>query len=183
MALLNPRFNVSGVHPGEAESWSLVTHVEAERIAGFAPEPYRGWEDFERWIDFQRAFEEGALVLGFFDPLYEGYEDFNEAWDNSSYMFELPTGRVIVCPFGGGAVDDMQEGWLTAPFARGWDEITGDVGVFDGEDFENYEDQWKGNEAFVWDWDLLSSETAMFDEGAQPVERFMLAAWPPEEEE
>ncbi|MCP4678752.1 MAG: hypothetical protein GY854_25230 [Deltaproteobacteria bacterium] len=183
MALLNPRFDVAGTYPGEAEHWTLITYVAAERIMGFGPEPHRAWEDFERWIDFKRTFEEGDLVLGFFDPLYEGYEDFNEAWDNSSYMFELPTGRVITYPFGGGVVDDMQEGWLTEPFAREWDDITAVVGVFDGDTYEDFEDEWKGNEAFAWEWGAVSSDTAMFDSGAQAAERFILVDWPPEEEE
>ena len=171
MGLLNPRFDVPGVNPGEAEHWTLLTHVEAERIVGFGPEPYRAWEGFERWIDFKRELGDVGIVLGFFDPLYEGYEDFNEAWDNSSYLFQLPEGRVIVCPFGGGAVDDMQEGWLTEPFARGWDEIGSVVGMFGGDSSEDFEEQWRANEDYAWDLVDVSTETGLFG-GTHETESF-----------
>ena len=107
MAVLNPGFEDGGVLPGEAEHWTLVTFTALERIAGFGPEPFKAWEDFERWADFLATLEPEDIAIAFFDPRAEGYEDFEESWNNEFYLTELPTGHVITAPFSGGAVEDM----------------------------------------------------------------------------
>ncbi|MDJ0766815.1 MAG: hypothetical protein QNJ97_27830 [Myxococcota bacterium] len=170
MALLNPRFENPGPNPGEAEHWILMTCTSGQSIAGFGPEPYRAWEDFERWIEFKPFFEDGDLILGFFDPLKEGFEDFEDAWSNDHFSFELPPGQVITCPFGGNTFEDMHAGWLSQAFAWSWDDVTAIVGVFYGEPIEDFEDHWRGNEFFFWLWADVSSETAMFD--GEPWEAF-----------
>ena len=164
MAIMNPGFEDTGALSGEAEHWTLVTFVTAERIAGFGPAPYRAWEDFERWADFMQSFAPGELAIGFFDPLAEGYEDFEDAWDNDFYLFELPSGHVVVCPFGGGAVEDMEGGWLIASFAWSLDEITTTTGDFDGEDFEDFEGQWRGNEDYAWGLGDVTTETGLVED-------------------
>ena len=37
MPLLNSSFEDAGANPGDADQWTLVTFVAAERIAGFGP--------------------------------------------------------------------------------------------------------------------------------------------------
>jgi len=163
MAILNPGFEDVGAISGEAEHWNLVTFVAAERIAGFGPAPHRAWEGFERWADFTRSFAPGELAVGFFDPLAEGYEDFEDSWDNDFYLFELPTGHVVVCPFSGGAVEDMESGWLVAAFAWSLDEVATTTGEFDGEDREDFEEQWRGNESYAWSLVEVTTEVGLFD--------------------
>src|SRR5690606_6228036 len=131
MAILNPSFEDAGAAPGEAEHWTIVTVTSLERIAGFGPAPHRAWEDFERWFDLLLAFGPGQLALAFFDPIAEGFEDFEEAWANDLYMTELPAGQVITAPFGGGAVEDMESGWPNVPYTTAWEDVAAVVGMFD----------------------------------------------------
>jgi len=81
MAILNPSFEDAGGEPGTAEHWTLATSVAGQRIAGFGPSPHRGWEDFDRWFELRLSFVPGSLALAFFDPIAEGFEDFEEAWN------------------------------------------------------------------------------------------------------
>jgi len=170
MAILNPSFEDAGAQPGEAEHWTLQTVTGRERIAGFGPAPHEAWEGFERWFDLALAFADGALAIAFFDPLAEGYEDFEDAWGNDLYLTELPTGQVVTAPFGGGAVEDLEGGWSNVPFATAWEDVAGVIGVFDGEPREDFEEQWRSNQAFVWAWELAIGVIANFDGGAQTVE-------------
>jgi hypothetical protein len=181
MALLNPRFEEAGEHPGEAAYWTLVTYVTAERIAGFGPEPYHSTEDFERWSDLWLVLDDVGIALAFFNYATNGYEDFEKSWDNSSYYFELPAGRVIVAIFGDSEVESMEDGWLTEPYARWWDEVNSETGEFDGSPYENFEGYWNGNEFYVWSWDDVTAQTALFDGGTNPVEMFDQTFWPEEE--
>ena len=172
MAVLNPSFEDAGAQPGEAEHWTLQTVTGRERIAGFAPAPHEAWESFEHWFELALAFADGALAIAFFDPLAEGYEDFEDAWGNDLYLTELPTGQIVTAPFGGGAVEDMEGGWSNVPFATAWEEVAGVIGVFDGEPREDFEEQWRSNQAFVWAWELAVGVIANFDGGAQTVEDY-----------
>jgi len=172
MAVLNPSFEDGGTNPGEAAHWTLVTSVAGERIAGFGPDPYRAWEDFERWSELMLAFEDGDLALALFDPLAEGYEDFEDAWDNDLYLTELPSGQVVVCPFGGGADEAFETGWANDNYATSWDVVTAVTGSFDGEPREDFEEQWSSNQSYAWVWGSVTSATAMFDGGAQNREDF-----------
>jgi len=172
MAISNPSFEDAGAAPGRAEHWTMRTAAALERIAGFGPDPHRAWEDFERWFDLVLSLGPGDVALAFFDPLAEGYEDFEEAWDNDLYMTELPSGLVVTAPFGGGAVEDLEEGWDNVPYARAWEEVAGVTGVFDGEPREDFEDQWRSNQSYAWSWGSVTSATAMFDAGALNREDF-----------
>jgi hypothetical protein len=62
------------------------------------------WKSSGRCVDLLTSLDQTAI--GFFDPLLEGYEDFEEGWQNDVYLTELPTGHVAVAPFGGGTVED-----------------------------------------------------------------------------
>jgi len=170
MPILNPSFEEAGTYPGEAAYWTLSTYTSKERIAGFGPEPYRAQEDFERWVDLLTSLDQTAI--GFFDPLLEGYEDFDESWQNDIYLTELPTGHVAVAPFGGCAVEDMEDGWSNDPYAWSWADVSYSTGTFDGEPREDFEDGWRGNESYAWSWSAVSSVTCLFDGGAVPVEDF-----------
>ena len=172
MAIANPSFEDAGAAPGQAEHWTLRTSASLERIAGFGPDPYRAWEDFERWFDLMLSLGPGDVTLAFFDPLAEGYEDFEEAWDNDLYMTELPSGQVVTAPFGGGAVEDLEDGWDNTAYAWSWDDVGSVTGSFDGEPREDFEDQWAGNQSYAWSWGSVSSAAAMFDGGAQNREDF-----------
>jgi hypothetical protein len=172
MPLLNSGFEDAGPNPGDAAEWTLVTFVATERIAGFGPVPYRAWEDFERWSELKIAFGAGDLAIAFFDPLAEGFEDFEDAWDNDHYLTELPGGQVAVCPFGGSAVEDLESGWDNDAYVTSWAAVTALTGVFDGEPREDFEDQWRSNESFAFTWAAVTSATAMFDAGAQSREDF-----------
>ncbi len=172
MAILNPSFEDGGTNPGEAAHWTLVTVVAGERIAGFAPDPYRAWEDFERWSELLLVFEDGDLAFALFDPLAEGYEDFEDAWGNDLYMTELPSGQVVLCPFGGGAGEAFEAGWSNDGFATSWDVVTAVTGSFDGEPREDFEEQWSSNQSYAWAWAGVTSTSAMFDGGAQNREDF-----------
>lgn len=172
MAILNPSFEDAGAHPGVAEHWNLVTVTSRERIAGFGSAPHEAWENFERWFELRLGLGPGDVALALFDPLAEGHEDFEEAWNNDLYLEELPTGQIITAPFGGGAVEDMEDGWSNVPYRRAWDEVTEIVGTFDGEPREDFEEQWRANEAFASSWASVTSATAIFDGGAEPDEDF-----------
>jgi len=172
MAILNPSFEDAGGQLGEAEHWTLQTVTSRERIAGFGPAPHEAWEGFERWFDLAPAFSDGDLALGLFDPLAEGYEDFEDAWDNDLYLTELPTGQIITAPFGGGAVEDLEDGWSNATYASAWEEVAAVGGIFDGEAHEDFEEQWRSNQAFIWAWEMAVGVIAAFDGGADTNEDF-----------
>jgi len=172
MAIRNPSFEDPGTRPGEAKHWTLQTVTSLERIAGFGPDPHQSQENFERWTELALELDPDGLAIAFFDPLAEGYEDFEDAWDNDFYMTELPTGRVITAPLGGGAVEDMEAGWSNDVFLMDWSEVSSVTGVFDGELREDFEDLWRGNESYAWGWGDVIALAAMFDRGSQPVEDF-----------
>ncbi len=172
MAIQNPSFEDGGALPGEAEHWTLLTVTSLERIAGFGPAPHEGWEGFERWFDLLDDFGALTVAIAFFDPLAEGYEDFEDAWSNDIYLTELPTGQVVTAPFGGGAVEDLEAGWSNDAYATAWEQLSGATGQFDGEPREDFEEQWRSNQSYAWSWAALTSQTAMFDAGADNNEDF-----------
>ena len=172
MATLNPSFEDAGTLPGEAEHWTLQTFTSVERVAGFGPAPHEGWEGFERWFELALGFAASDLAVALFDPLAEGYEDFEDAWDNDLYLTELPTEHVITAPFGGGAVEDMEDGWDNDPFATAWEEVAGVVGQFNSEPREDFEEGWRWNELFAWAWADVVGVIAGFDDGSQTVEDY-----------
>ena len=138
MGLLNPSFEDAGAAPGEAAHWTLTTFCSAERLAGFGPAPARAWEDFERWFALHAAFVAGDVALAFFDPLAEGLEDFEEAWDNVYFLLELPTGQIDAAACDGDAVEPFEGGWANASYATAWEQVSGIVGVFDAEPREDF---------------------------------------------
>ncbi len=170
MGLLNPSFEDAGALPGEAEHWTLQTFTSLQRVAGFGPVAHEAWETFERWFDLLVDLSDVAVAL--FDPLAEGFEDFDDAWDNDLYLTELPTGQLVTAPFGGGAVEDLEEGWDNAPFAWAWDEVASETGLFDVEPHEDFDERWHGNESFAWTWASVTALTARFDGGPDTDEDY-----------
>ena len=177
-AILNPGFETAGALPGLAESWTLTCVATRESIAGFGPPPLLGREGFERWHDLQRELDEGQTVRAFFDPHAEGYEDFEEAWDNDLYLRELPSGHLVAADFGSGEVEDLEAGWDNVPFARAWGDVTDAPAVFDGEDVETCEHGWHDNEYYAWSWSAVTGATALFDGATASAETFA-GAWDP----
>lgn len=177
MPVLNPSFEDAGALPGEAAHWTLAAITSRQRIAGFGPEPYAGWEDFERWSELLASLAEADVVLAFFDVLAEGREDFEEGWDNDLFLVELPPGQTVTATFGAGAVEDLEDGWANDAYAWAWTDVASTPGVFDGEPREDYEDQWQGNESFAWSWAQAVGVSANFDGGTQTRERFE-GVWP-----
>lgn len=172
MAILNPSFEDAGVYPGEAEHWTLVAYTSLERIAAFGPIPYQAWEDFERWTEFMEYFGPGDLSVAVFDPLAQNYEDFEEYWDNDTYLFELLPGYIASASFGGKAVEDAEDGWENDTYFMYWSEVSSVAGLFDGEPYEDFERLWNDNQLYAWSWGDVTSETAYFDVGANPYETF-----------
>lgn len=172
MPVLNPSFENKGDSPGDAEHWTLVTYTALERIAGFGPIPHKAWEDFERWTDFLSGLAPESIAIAFFDPLAEGFEDFEDAWNNEFYITELPEGHVVTAPFGGGAVEDMEDAWNNDDYLTDWSEVAAVFGSFDGEPREDYEEQWRGNHLYAWTWPEVTDVRAYFDSGGNPDEDF-----------
>ena len=177
-AIQNPGFEDAGQDPGEAEHWTFTAMVQRQGIAGFGPGAPRGWEDFERWHELLRVFDEGAAVLAMFDPQGEAIEDFEEAWDNDVYLTELPTGHVVACGFHGGVVEDLEAGWDNVPFAWSWSDVSAVPALFGGSPTEAFESAWTDNEHYAWAWPDITSEAALFDGGASAVESFS-GTWDP----
>lgn len=172
MAILNPRFDQPGAHPGEAEHWTLATAVARERIAGYGPEPFLGVDDFERWFELKKEFSDADLSLGFFDFHPEGFEDFEEGWSNDAYLYDLPTGHVVSCIFGSSEIETMDTGWLIEPYVRDWSSVSAVVAVFDGTPAEDFEQQWRENQDFARNWDEVTSQLMTFGTSLSPVETF-----------
>jgi hypothetical protein len=172
MAILNPSFEDAGASLGEAEHWTLHTVASLERIAGFGPAPHKAGEAFERWFDLLDDFDGLTMAIALFDPFAERHDDFEEAWNNDIYLFELPTGQMVTAPFGGGAAEDLEAGWSNVPFATSWAEATAVTGQFDSEPCEAFEKRWRSNQSYAWSWATLTSRTAMFDAGANNHEDF-----------
>ena len=170
MAISNPSFEDAGASPGEAEHWTLQTVTSLQRIAGFGPTPQEAWEGFERWSVLLDEFDCLTVAIAFFDPLAEGFEDFEDAWDNDIYLTELPTGHVVTAPFGGGAVEDLEYGWRNVPYAWSWTEVAVVTGQFDGEPREDFEELWRSNQLYSWTWGSVTSSAAKFNAGADSNE-------------
>ena len=96
MAIQNPRFEVAGQYPGEAEGWKLRTVSSLWEFAGFGDEPEVGWERFDRSWEYFNFLEAAGFVIGFFDSMAEGYEDFEENWQNNLYLKKLLPGHIAV---------------------------------------------------------------------------------------
>ncbi|MCP4548413.1 MAG: hypothetical protein GY835_18295 [bacterium] len=168
MSILNPRFDTPGTYPGEAESWTLRTHVAVAEFAAFTPEPLFAWEDFSRWYDFKFSLDECTVALAMFDPRKEGFEDFEEGWGNDYYLTEIPTGHVVIHPFDSEDFEMMGgAGWDVDSYAWTLDDVGTFIALFDGAEFEVFH-----RDPYAWDWSAVLGETAMFD--GEPVEGFEL---------
>jgi hypothetical protein len=139
MALLNPRFLLPGDHPGEAAHWTLTAFTSLERFAGFGPEPYQACEGFDRWTELLRDLDAVVIAFALFDALPEAVEDFEDAWQNDAYLFELPTGHIIRAAFDGKAEEDLETGWQNDLFAWLWEDVPSVTAVFDGDPREDFE--------------------------------------------
>ncbi|MBN2527608.1 MAG: hypothetical protein JXR76_14540 [Deltaproteobacteria bacterium] len=172
MPVQNPGFETAGDEPGQAAHWTILSFASLERFAGFGPKPHQAFEDFDRWTEFLDELGQSNIAIAFFDPLAEGFEDFEDAWQNDFYLYELPTGHVITAPFSGGAVEDMERNWANDTWLNNWDEVTSVIGFFDGEPAEDYEEQWKDNELYAWEWTDVTAARAWFDGGTDGFENF-----------
>ncbi|WNG39354.1 hypothetical protein F0U61_41090 [Archangium violaceum] len=172
MGLLNPSFEEEGPLPGEARHWTLTAVTSREVLAGFGPAPEEAWEDFERWHSLRASLDDVPLSRAFFDSSSEGHEDFDEGWANAVFLTELPPAQVLPFPFNGGTTEDCESGWANVPYARSWGEVASSAGLFDGEPHEDFEEQWRSNQAFAWSWSAVPASAALFDAGVQPVEDF-----------
>jgi hypothetical protein len=151
MPLLNPRFVDAGARPGEAANWTLTAFTSLELLAAFGG---TAREDFERWTRFLGALADVTTVRAFFGN--DGFEEFEKAWANSAFLFDLPTGRLVACTFDGRAVETWT---LPTPFLREWAAVASIAGLV--EDFVR--------PVFIRDWSAVSS-------GALPLETFS-GAW------
>lgn len=69
----------------------------------------------------------------------------SSASGNDLYLWELPPEQQLPASFGPGDVEACEGGWANDGYAWSWADVTGVVGVFDGEPREDFEDQWSGN--------------------------------------
>lgn len=134
MALRNPTFADAGALPGEAAHWSLSAVTSLQRLAAFGP---AGREDFESWTAHFASLADVVAARGFFGN--DGFDDFERAWANSAFLFELPTGRLVTCAFGGASVETWT---LPAPLLTDWAVVPSLAGIV--EDFvrQGYVDDW-----------------------------------------
>jgi hypothetical protein len=151
MPLLNPRFADAGAQPGEAANWTLTAFTSLQMLAAFGG---AAREDFERWTRFLGALADVTTVRAFFGNY--GFEQFERAWANSAFLFELPTGRVVACTFDGRALETWT---LPTPFMREWAAVASVAGLV--EDFVR--------PGFIRDWSGVSV-------AALPLETFS-GAW------
>lgn len=151
MPILNPRFVDAGAQPGEAANWTLTAFTSLQMLAAFGG---AAWEDFERWTRFLGALADVTTVRAFFGN--DGFEEFEKAWANSAFLFDLPTGRVVACTFDGRAVETWT---LSTPFLRDWAAVVSVAGLV--EDFVR--------PGFIRDWSGVST-------AALPLETFS-GAW------
>lgn len=147
--LLNPNFQDPGQLPGDAAHWTVRTRCQGQRIAGFGPVPESAGEDFERWSAFQEAFGPGAISMAMFDPLAEGVEDFEEAWNLGPFLTKLSGGNQQPAVFAGSSAEDMEVGWLAAAFMTAWSETAAALGVFGADPMESFE-AWQPYPAASW---------------------------------
>ena len=84
----------------------------------------------------------------------------------------MPTGQVVTAPFGGGVVEDFDDGWSNVLYATAWEDVAGVIGLFNAEPREDFEEQWRSNQLYAWTWGSVASSTAMFDAGSQSVEDY-----------
>jgi hypothetical protein len=146
MPLLNPTFADAGPQPGEAARWTITAVTRLEAIAAFGGV---GREDFERWSAFLTSLAGLTVVRAFFGR--DGFEEFERP-----FLFELPTGRVVTCSFGG---RDVETWTRPAPWLDDWSRVTSTLGL--AEPFVRA--------GFVADWSGVTSAAA-------PTETFS-GAW------
>ena len=179
MPILNANFEDAGANPGEAAHWQLVTYVARHRVAAFGPAPYRAWEDFERWVERKLAWTDGDLARAFFDPRLEGFENFEDAWDNSCYFAALPTGLVESCSFSGRPDETFAIGWGNDTFHASWAGVSAESGFFDTKPVEDFA-LWGHDESYFSAWALVNSAAALFDPGTSSTPNFETfeTGWP-----
>ena len=163
--LLNPNFRDCGIQQGEAAHWALRTFCQRQSLAGFGPSPERATEDFERWLKHASAFEQGDLAMAMFDPLAEGLEDFEEAWNDGPFLTELSGGIAEPCVFAGSTSENMEAGWLSSGLVCLWAEVSSEPGVFGPAADELFED-WYPSVVPLWTVARFDSPSKNFDDFA-----------------
>ncbi len=161
MPLRNPRFDEPGAHPGEAAHWT-VTVVAPQLVCGFGS-PQRGTEDFDRWFERLRRLDEAPTVRAFFET--QPSERF-ERWMLGPYLRVLPPARLLPAALGPRATEAWEQGWFVGAFLRHWELVAAAPADF-GQGPEHF-----GWQAVARDWSHVSSASALFSQGAHPVEAF-----------
>jgi hypothetical protein len=155
MALLNPSFEAAGALPGEAQHWTLSAVTSLESIAGFGrgPRACMARTSNAGSCCSGRARRTSPSCWRVLRHRAEGYEDFEEGWANAVYLRELPPaqlGDVRLRWRHRRALRDR--GGATCAYLRDWALVPAGAGVFDGEPVEDFEDQWRSNQAYAWTW-------------------------------
>jgi hypothetical protein len=178
MAVENASFETPGVDPGQADQWSEGYDVGASDIADFVHyDGYtRPFDDFEQsWLDNQLAqsgFSLTDVVAALFDGLSMQHENFESGWwephspasgpNNYAAMLYFYSGNFAFAMFnsGGDEVEAFEEQWGSSPYNEAaistYAEGSWSTALFDAgapEAFEDFEEEWKYNEA----WFLLAS--------------------------
>jgi len=172
MPILNPGFEDAGTWPGEAAHWTLTAVTSLEQIAGFGTAPEQAWEDFERWCELSAELGSVLTARAFFGLGTDGFEAFATGWGAGVHLLELSPSQVVAASFSANDVEAFASGWNNASFYSSWDTVPSASGSFDGENREDFEDQWRSNQSYAWSWASVAASTGMFDGGAQGVEDF-----------
>lgn len=108
---------------------------------------------------------DGSTVAGTFAEFGVGaVEDFEHAWDNGGYDFDLE--EAIAAAFSADVyvtppnMDDFERGWTNFPYSL--TSFTGIAAVFDGEQVEDFEEDWDANEDNLYVFDLGDLTAAVF---------------------
>jgi hypothetical protein len=131
MALLNPTFADAGAIHGEAARWTITAMTSLEVLAAFSGV---GREDFERRSAFLGALADVTVVRAFFGR--DGFEEFERP-----FLFALPTGRVVTCPFGG---RDVETWTRPSPWLDDWSRVPSTPGLTEPFARAGYVSDWSG---------------------------------------
>ena len=80
--------------------------------------------------------------------------------------------HMIACPFGQVDVEGFERGWNNDDNYVAWNSVTATIAVFDGQPVEDFEDSWRSNESFAFEWSAILSQMALFDTATDSREDF-----------
>ena len=201
MAFLNLGFEDE--NPGASgtpDDWAVTFTATADEVAAYDdgntfppvfPVPFEtfggGWSTNESYLfAYAEPIDLGEIFPAFYDnalPDPEAFEDFEDGWStNESYLFTMGSISAAIYDIGvPETVENFEEEWPIGTFAFSWADVLAGLGE-DAADYdtgptiqvEDYERQWRTNEAF--DFTMGSTTAAVFDTGvgggSQAVEDF-----------